>query len=253
MKKERHPLFLITALCLWTFVLPAWSEGQEQEADGRQRVLLQTTEGDIVIALSDETPLHRDNFMRLVGEHFYDSLLFHRVVHLFMIQAGDPSSRHAEAGATLGEGELPYTLEPEFRVPRLYHRRGAVAMAREADEENPGRRSSSCQFYIVRGKRFSTKDLEAIEQRVDSMTGGQAHFTEQMRRDYRRLGGSPHLDGQYTVFGEVVDGMDVVERIQQADTDDYDRPVTDVRILKATLLGREGQVTGEGQSTEIGH
>ena len=239
MKKVCHALFAAMALCL--FALPAWSEGQGGEADQRQRVLLHTTEGDIVIALADETPIHRDNFMRLVEEHFYDSLLFHRVIYQFMIQTGAPESKDAEPGASLGEGELPYTLEPEFRVPQLYHRRGAVAMAREGDEQNPERRSSSCQFYIVRGKRFSSKDLEAIEQHVDSMTQGHAHFTDQMRRDYRRLGGAPGLDGQYTVFGEVVEGMEVVERIQRADTDDYDRPVEDVRILKATLLGRKEQ------------
>jgi len=245
MKKKLNVFAVAAALCLWAFALPARSQGQGGGAEGRQRVVLHTTEGDIVIALSDNTPVHRDNFLRLVETHFYDSLLFHRVVRQFMIQSGDPESRHAEPGATLGEGELPYTLEPEFRVPRLYHRRGAVAMAREADEQNPERRSSSCQFYIVRGKRFSSKDLDMVEQHVDSMTHGQAHFTDQMRRDYRRLGGAPQLDGQYTVFGEVVDGMDVVERIQQTDTDDYDRPVSDVRILKATPLGREGQATSE--------
>ena len=199
-------------------------------------VLLQTTEGDIRIALYDDTPIHRDNFLKMVGEQFYDSLLFHRVIKGFMIQAGDPQSRHAEPGATLGEGDVDYTLQPEFLVPKHYHRRGAVAMAREGDKANPERRSSGCQFYIVWGKTYSSKELEAIQQKVQDATDGKTTITSEMFWDYRKTGGSPHLDGQYTVFGEVVQGLDVVERIQRVYTDDYDRPVEDVRIIKAVVL-----------------
>ena len=199
-------------------------------------VLLQTTEGDIRIALYDDTPIHRDNFLKMVGEQFYDSLLFHRVIKGFMIQTGDPQSRHAEPGATLGEGDVDYTLQPEFLVPKHYHRRGAVAMAREGDKANPERRSSGCQFYIVWGKTYSSKELEAIQQKVRDATDGKTTITSEMFWDYRKTGGSPHLDGQYTVFGEVVQGLDVVERIQRVYTDDYDRPVEDVRILKAVVL-----------------
>ena len=204
-------------------------------AQSRQ-VLLKTTEGDIRIALSDLTPVHRDNFIKLVNEHFYDSLLFHRVIKNFMIQAGDPTSRHAEPGALLGEGDAGYTLPPEFRTPQLYHRRGVVAMAREGDEVNPDRRSSGCQFYIVWGKTFSSLELEKMQVRVDTMTHHEASITPEMFRTYKRVGGSPHLDGQYTVFGEVIEGLDVVDRIQRVFTDDYDRPVDDVRIISATVL-----------------
>ena len=199
-------------------------------------VLLETTAGNIRIVLSDLTPIHRDNFIRLVDEHFYDSLLFHRVIRNFMVQAGDPDSRHAEPGITLGEGDVGYTLQPEFRTPQLYHRRGMVAMAREGDDVNPSRRSSGCQFYIVWGKTFSSKDLESMQAHLDTMTNHSVQLTPDMFQTYRRIGGTPHLDGQYTVFGEVTEGMDTVERILRVFTDDYDRPVDDVRIIRATRV-----------------
>jgi peptidyl-prolyl cis-trans isomerase B (cyclophilin B) len=202
----------------------------------QHEVLLETTAGNIRIALYDDTPIHRDNFLKLVNEHFYDSLLFHRVIKNFMIQAGDPASRHAEPGVVLGGGDLSYTLQPEFRTPTHYHRRGAVAMAREGDRVNPNRLSSACQFYIVWGKTYSTKELQTISEKVDAMTHGQASITSEMFWTYRRQGGSPHLDGQYTVFGEVTEGLDIVDRIQHAFTDDYNRPVDDIRILRATVV-----------------
>ena len=205
------------------------------QAQSRQ-VLMKTTEGNIRITLSDLTPVHRDNFIKLVREHFYDSLLFHRVIKGFMIQAGDPDSRHAEPGETLGDGDVGYTLEPEFRTPQLYHRRGAIAMAREGDDVNPGRRSSGCQFYIVWGTNFSTKDIENIQVRLDSMTNNTVKITPEMFQAYKRTGGTPHLDGQYTVFGEVTEGLSVVDRIQRVFTDDYDRPVDDIRIIRATVV-----------------
>ena len=201
------------------------AQAQSKEVD------IETTEGNIRIMLYDDTPLHRDNFVKLVEEHFYDSLLFHRVIKSFMIQAGDPKSRNAEPGETLGEGDLGYTLPAEFMVPKHYHRRGAVAMAREGDKVNPERRSSACQFYIVWGKTYSTKELEAIQEKVKEATNGQTTMSSEMFWDYRKVGGSPHLDGQYTVFGEVVEGLDVVERIQRVFTDDYNRPVDDIRIV----------------------
>ena len=173
---------------------------QNAAQTARAEVLLETTEGNIRIALYNETPRHRDNFLKLVESHFYDSLLFHRVIPSFMIQAGDPDSRHAEPGAMLGEGDLPYQLEPEI-VPALRHRYGSVAAAREGDDVNPGHLSSACQFYIV-----------------------------------TRKSGTPHLDGAYTVFGEVTEGMDVANRIQRHIRDDDDRPVHDVRILRATVV-----------------
>ena len=204
-------------------------------AQDRAEVLLETTEGNIRLALYNETPRHRDNFLNLVQNQFYDSLLFHRVIRNFMIQAGDPLSRHAEPGKELGDGDLYYTLEPEFRLPGIYHRRGVLAAAREDDEHNPGRRSSACQFYIVWGKTFSSKDIENMQIRLDTLTNGQVKLTPEQIQTYRFKGGTPHLDGQYTVFGEVVEGMDVVEKIMRKDTDDNDRPVWDVRILRATV------------------
>ena len=232
MKRKHFFLFLMSLL-----TLPACGQSHH--------VLLETTEGSIRIALSDLTPMHRDNFIRLVNEHFYDSLLFHRVIKNFMIQGGDPDSRHAEPGVTLGEGDTNYTLEPEFRTPRLYHRRGMVAMARESDDVNPGRRSSGCQFYIVWGKTFSSKELEDIQLRLDTMTNNTVKMTPDMLQTYKRTGGTPHLDGQYTIFGEVVEGLDVVERIQQVFTDDYDRPVDDVRILRATCIAPSSPSHGQ--------
>ena len=206
----------------------------------RKQVLFETTEGNILLTLYDDTPVHRDNFLRLVSEQFYDSLLFHRVIKNFMIQGGDPDSRHAEPGATLGEGEVGYTLEAELfdGNGRLLHphRRGALAMAREGDDVNPERRSSGCQFYIVWGTTFSSSELQTIGERLDTMTQHRVVMTPELQNLYRKIGGAPHLDGQYTVFGEVAEGLDVLKRIQQVFTDDYDRPVDDVRILRATVV-----------------
>ena len=224
--KHYLPLLLLLS-CMATYHVA------QAQPHPRPEVLLETTEGNIRIALYNETPRHRDNFLRLVDEHFYDSLLFHRVISNFMIQAGDPDSRHAEPGAELGEGDLGYTIEPEFRLPDIFHRRGVVAAAREGDDVNPERRSSACQFYIVCRKTLSTATLKQVQLRLDTLTNNQVKLTPEQISTYRRIGGTPHLDGQYTVFGEVVEGMDVVDRIQRKDTDDNDRPVYDVRILRA--------------------
>jgi peptidyl-prolyl cis-trans isomerase B (cyclophilin B) len=198
-------------------------------------VLLETTEGNIRIALYDETPQHRDNFLKLTKMHVYDSLLFHRVIKNFMIQSGDTNSKHARPGQQLGTGDFDYTQEPEFRLPQILHRRGCVAMAREPDAVNPEMRSSACQFYIVWGKRFSSTEIEKAQERLDTMTHGRVKLTPEMIKVYKSVGGTPHLDGQYTVFGEVTEGLDVVERIQKAETDDFDRPFEDIRILRATV------------------
>ena len=211
-------------------------------AQSRQ-VMLETTEGNIVLTLYDDTPQHRDNFLKLVNEQFYDSLLFHRVIKNFMIQGGDPTSRHAEPGATLGNGSLDYTVEGEFFDADGHllhpHKRGAVAMAREGDRSNPERRSGGCQFYIVWGRTYSTQQLYQIGDKVEEQTDHHVTMTEELLDLYRKTGGSPHLDGQYTVFGEVTEGLDIVERIQQTMTDDYDRPINDIRILKAREIQKE--------------
>lgn len=206
-------------------------------------VLLETTEGNIRIALYDETPLHRDNFLKLTRMHVYDSLLFHRVIKNFMIQSGDTNSKNAKPGQRLGTGDFDYTQEPEFRLPQIIHRRGCVAMAREPDAVNPEMRSSACQFYIVWGKRFSSAEIEKAQERLDTMTHGRVKLTPEMIKVYKSVGGTPHLDGQYTVFGEVTEGLDVVERIQKAETDEFDRPFEDIRILRATVTKDVPQAT----------
>lgn len=198
-------------------------------------VLLETTAGNIRIALYDETPQHRDNFLKLVKMNVYDSLLFHRVIRDFMIQSGDINSKHAQPGQLLGTGDFDYTQEPEFRLPQLFHRRGVVAMAREGDDVNPEMRSSACQFYIVWGRVLDDKRLNQIQERLDSTTQGRVKLTPEMMATYKTVGGTPHLDGQYTVFGEVTEGMDIVDCIQQQPTDKYTRPLEDIRILKATV------------------
>lgn len=235
MTNHRNRIIAVASLMMGlvlTIVVPVAAQ--------QHQVLLETTEGNILLTLYDDTPLHRDNFLRLAGEHFYDSLLFHRVVKNFMIQAGDPDSRYAEPGATLGEGDIGYTIEPELYAndSRLlhHHQRGALAMAREGDEVNPERRSSGCQFYIVWGRRYSSNELRKIGEKLDSATQHRVVMTPEMKNLYLKIGGSPHLDGSFTVFGEVTEGLDVVKRIQQVFTDDEDRPVDDIRILKATIV-----------------
>lgn len=195
---------------------------------------METTMGTIEVMLYNQTPKHRDNFLSLVKEGAYDSLLFHRVIKDFMIQGGDPESRNAVKGQLLGDGDRPYTLPAEFRLEDgIFHRRGALAAAREGDDVNPEQRSSAMQFYIVWGRVFDDDRLDYVQQRMDEITGGKVKYTKEMRESYKTVGGTPHLDGMYTVFGEVVSGMDAVDAIQQVATDENDRPMEDVRILKA--------------------
>ena len=198
-------------------------------------VLFETTEGNIRIALYDETPQTRDNFLKITKMGVYDSLLIHRVIKDFMIQSGDTNSKHAKPGQLLGTGDFDYTTEAEFRLPQIFHHRGVVAMARESDKVNPERRSSACQFYIVWGRVFNDLQIAKIQEKLDSATQGQVKLAPEMIEVYKTIGGTPHLDGQYTVFGEVVEGMDVVEKIQGVKTDKNDRPLEDIRILKATV------------------
>lgn len=243
-------------------------------------VELKTTLGDIYVDLYNDTPLHRDNFLKLVGEGFYDGVLFHRVIDNFMVQTGDPNSKEAAAGEHLGAGDPGYTIEAEIDYPRHYHKYGALAAARTGDNVNPEKRSSGSQFYIVTGNKYSERQLESMESRRvdqemqaifrdlamqhrDSIRNMQAAgdrdglealrqelikeaeanvkppvLTEEMKRDYVEKGGTPHLDGGYTVFGEVIKGMDVVEKIQKAETDTSDRPKEDIRILSAKIVDK---------------
>ena len=202
-------------------------------------VVLETTMGTIELKLYDATPLHRDNFRNLVREGAYDSLLFHRVIKDFMIQGGDPDSKNAAPGQLLGEGDRPYTVPAEFRLDEgIFHRRGVLAAAREGDDMNPEQRSSAMQFYIVWGKVFDDAGLDQMQERLDGRTGGKVKLTPEMRDVYKTIGGTPHLDGQYTVFGEVVSGLDVVDAIQKVATDENDRPLEDVRIIRAYLKSK---------------
>ena len=198
-------------------------------------VLLETTKGNIRIALYDETPQHRDNFLKLTKMGSYDSLLFHRVIKDFMIQSGDIFSKNAKPGQLLGMGDYDYTQEAEFRLPQIFHRRGVVAAAREGDQKNPERRSGASQFYIVWGKVYDDRRLDHIQLKLDSITQGEVKLTPEMREVYKTIGGAPHLDGQYTVFGEVEEGLNVVEQIQNTATGRADRPTNDID-MRMTII-----------------
>jgi len=259
----------------------ASGKAQAQPAPEETQVVIRTTEGDITLKLYNETPFHRDNFIKLVEDNYYDSLLFHRVIKNFMIQAGDPDSRNAEKGDTLGTGGPEYRIPAEINFPKLYHKRGALCAARQADQVNPERASSGSQFYIVTGKKYTPDNLKDLEvqlrnqeaqslfyslcaenndtirmlqqsdnqdglqqlqqelikqtQSIIEKRGGAFKFTKEIVATYTSIGGTPSLDGQYTVFGEVVDGMDIVDKIQKVSTDGRDRPRKDVRILSMSI------------------
>jgi peptidylprolyl isomerase len=244
------------------------------------KVKLETSLGDIIVELYNETPQHRDNFIKLVKEGYYDGVLFHRVIKDFMIQAGDGNSKNAGPETTLGDGDPGYTIEAEFVYPKYFHKRGALAAARTGDQVNPERRSSGSQFYIVTGKIFSSDDLnsmikgmtdmkkqeifrrlvtensakitqlqetqdsaglhalqnELIQQTEAEVAKENFSFTDEQINAYTSVGGAPHLDGQYTVFGEVVSGMDVVDKIQNTTTGRQNRPTVDIKIVKATIV-----------------
>ena len=210
--------------------------GASAQNNKRTVVKMETNMGDITIELYNETPLHSENFKKLVKEGVYDSLLFHRVINDFMIQGGDPDSKNAEKGQMLGEGNMGYLIDAEFRTPEIYHKRGALAMAREGDATNPERRSSSSQFYIVTGRVFNDAQLDRVQERIDKGTDGKLKLTPEMRETYKTIGGTPHLDGQYSIFGEVTEGMDIIDKIQKVATDEFDRPLEDVRIIKAYIV-----------------
>ena len=232
----------IAKLIITAFILLGMSScgilniGKQKE----QKMKIETTEGDITLKLYDETPLHRDNFIKLVKSKFYDGVLFHRVIDEFMIQGGDPNSKNAKPDTMLGDGDVGHTIPAEFRTPQRYHKRGVLAAAREGDDTNPEKASSGCQFYIVVGKQFTDDELDMME---ESKTEKHGHandstykYSDQARADYTTIGGTPHLDGNYTVFGEVLTGMEVVDKIAKARTNRSDRPREDIRIKKIRLI-----------------
>jgi len=222
-------------------VTPASAQKQKDSTvtkkDRKRDVLMKTTMGDMVIRLSDSTPLHRDNFLKLVKIHFYDSLLFHRVMQNFMIQGGDPNSKTAEAGKALGNGGLGYTVPAEFRSS-LFHKKGMLAAARTPDNVNPTKASSSCQFYIVQGRIFTDAGLDSTE--TFRLNGRKIPSAQ--REVYKTVGGTPHLDQGYTVYGEVIKGLDVVDKIAAVAVSkgvDLNRPFENVSILETKLVKRK--------------
>ena len=223
------PFACKTIVALLLAVFP--TVGRSQCDKDNRRVVLETTMGTISLKLYDDTPLHRDNFIKNVSEGYYDGILFHRVIEGFMIQAGASARRHALPTDTLGGSEEPYTIPAEIRYPQHCHKRGVLAAAREPDDVNPEKASSAYQFYIVYGKRMSEEDLDKTLSKVSAKNG--TVFTDEVRNTYLKKGGTPHLDNHYTVFGEVTEGMDVVKAIQWVETDGNDRPLEDVRIVKA--------------------
>jgi len=222
---------------LIVFSASAQKDSTIKKKDRKRDVLMQTTMGDMVIRLSDSTPLHRDNFLKLVKVGYYDSVLFHRVIKNFMIQGGDPNSKRAEAGKPLGDGSPGYTVPAEFRKT-LFHKKGALAAARMGDNVNPTKASSGSQFYLAQGRVFTDAGLDSVE---TFRLNGRKIPAEQ-REVYKTIGGIPHLDQGYTVYGEVVKGLDVLDKIAAVQTSrgqDRDRPLQDVRIIKAKLIKRK--------------
>lgn len=229
----KKTLLLLTGL-LMTISLLAQPDSVVTKKDRKKRdVLLQTSMGDIVIRLSDSTPLHRDNFLKLVKTGFYDSLLFHRVIKDFMIQGGDPESKTAPAGKPLGNGGPSYRIPAEFRTT-LFHKKGVIAAARD---NNPEKASSGSQFYLTQGKVFTDAGLDSVETyRL------KRKIPADQREVYKTLGGVPHLDQNYTVYGEVIKGIEVIDKIAAVSTSrgaDRDRPIENVMIVKAKLIKRK--------------
>ncbi|MCR5453579.1 MAG: peptidylprolyl isomerase [Bacteroidales bacterium] len=233
-------LLVITALMMMVQLSPAQKNNRNKNAKQQQvaeqqvkqnnniMILLETTMGNIKIELYDDTPVHSNNLKKLVEEGFYDGILFHRVIDGFMVQTGDPDSKAATPGQRLGAGGPGYTLPAEI-IPNHFHKRGAIAAARTGDQGNPMRRSSGSQFYIVHGTVTPAANLKAY-----SRYG--LEFSDEQIQAYSTIGGAPTLDAQYTVFGEVVEGMDVVDKIATAERDSADRPKTDIKIVKASVI-----------------
>ena len=261
----------------------ACKSGQKKDGNMEKETVLkiETSMGDIKVKLYNETPKHRDNFIKLAKDGTYNGTLFHRVIKDFMVQAGDPESKNAPKGKMLGSGDVGYTVPAEFVYPKYFHKKGALSAARQGDEVNHKKESSGCQFYIVTGKVFNDSTLLNMEQQKNQNKVTEAfnalaqkhmkeiykmrkandqdglyalqdtlfiqaeaeaakqpdfHFTPEQIKAYTTVGGTPHLDGEYTVFGEVVEGMDIVDKIQQVKTDRSDRPEEDVKIINVSVI-----------------
>ncbi len=211
---------------IFLLILVCFSLLAEAKKNKNKFVVIETNKGSIKIEVYNDVPQHAANFLKLVKEGFYDSLLFHRVIPSFMIQGGDPDSKNAPSKQILGNGDLGYKVPAEFKLPTYYHKKGALAAARD---NNPEKASSGCQFYIVVGKIFTDADLNNMEQR------GRFKYSEQARTDYKTIGGTPHLDGDYTVYGQVITGQEIVDAISLVPRDTNNRPNEDVRILNIKI------------------
>ncbi len=235
MKKSQTQTFLGTfAIILGgLFMMSASGCDQNEVSDSPRKAIIHTEFGDITVQLSDSTPQHRDNFIKIAEEGFYDNLLFHRVMKGFMVQGGDPESLGAEAGKRLGGGGPGYTLEAELRSD-LVHVKGALAAARQPDHVNPEKRSSGSQFYLVHGKTWKPGELMSFESKIQAQFPEFA-YTDEMKSMYSEVGGAPFLDMNYTVFGFVVDGLDVIDSITAVKVAAGNRPVEDVKFSVEVL------------------
>ena len=195
-------------------------------------VLIDTDMGKIKVKLFNDTPQHRDNFIKNVKEKRYDGLLFHRVIKQFMVQGGDINSKDAPIEQHLGDGDPGYTIPAEIVYPKYFHKRGMLCAARTSDDENPERASSGSQFYIVTGKFYTEMELDKMEEK-DNKT-----FTPEQREAYMLEGGAPHLDWTYTIFGEVIKGMKGVDKIQFVETNEDDRPLKNIKIKTMTIVDK---------------
>lgn len=223
--------FLLVLVLLASCSIFKKTNQQSIAANQPHFVKIETDSGTMVVRLSNKTPKTTANFLKLVNGHFYDGLLFHRVIEGFMIQGGDPDSRNAPAGKMLGEGGLKYTVPAEFDTS-LFHQKGAIAMARESDDMNPKKASSSTQFYIVEGRTFTNTEMDKIEEKFKIL------IPKNHRAMYRSVGGAPFLDMNYTVFGQVVDGLAVIDKIAHAAKDKNNRPLTDIH-MKITIMKKK--------------
>lgn len=237
-KKVCKPLYVIFSLWWGLLALPTLAQLPEglTRKDLRKDVLLKTSEGKMIIRLSDSTPLHRNNFLLLAKQHYYEGMLFHRVISRFMIQTGDPKSKNALPGQALGDSGASYKIPAEIRK-NFFHHKGVVAAARMGDDVNPERMSSGSHFYIVQGRVHTDESLDSVERyRLQGRK-----IPVERREVYKTMGGSPHLDQSYTIFGYVAKGIEVIERIASTPTSksvDKDRPLKDIRILKTRLIRR---------------
>jgi peptidyl-prolyl cis-trans isomerase B (cyclophilin B) len=218
------------SLLIFTSILSITSSPYALSQTAVHTVLIETSKGKMKCILYEQTPMHADNFIDLVNEGKYNGVLFHRVIKDFMIQSGDLDSKNAAKGIALGSGGPGYRVPAEFH-PDLYHKKGALAAARQGDKTNPNRESNGSQFYIVQGEVFSDEQLDQMES-----SGAHIKFTAEQRMFYKTLGGTPHLDYGYTVFGEVIEGMEVIDAIASEPTDERGRPLEDVKIIKISIL-----------------